>query len=146
MLTFVCQPRCRLAAPTIWRTMHNERVLVLLTKYRLQFEDNFTRAIVEQHVLRLIALDLHEAFPGSCFSKEQVLESFSHWVLRFNAWTYLTKLPGVRVDPDTNFIYVPSVLKPGICKVLRVLCFQFLIYLGIHDELTCCVSDVSSSI
>ena len=65
--------------------MHNERVLVLLTKYRLQFEDNFTRAIVEQHVLRLIALDLHEAFPGICSKGKGRLACFLGLVLELGA-------------------------------------------------------------
>ncbi len=111
--TFCCKTRsCRHSANRVWTDEHDAVVIKFCTEAR---EVSFSRADMQTHLLKRLTVKLHNKFKGQCFTKEFVLAKFSILVQRFNAWTYLSRLPGI--DMYNNYLYVPTVLELGIAQV-----------------------------
>ncbi len=120
MPTFVCERRCRKYSQVCrtWEPRDDEFLIPFVIRSKQQAGEHFRRYDIDEYMLRDWTIKMHECYYNVCFTKEMVLEAFSNLVMRFNAWTWVTQLPGVRLHRQpTTSLYVPTVLHPGIKKV-----------------------------
>ena len=123
--TYCCPPQCVWTPDASWTQRHDSSVLTFVIAHG---GGGMKRQDFQEYGLASLVKQLHETHPGQCFSKEFVLQKFSKLVLRFNAWTYLTRLEGVRIYPVSKSVHVPSVLQPGIAQVRSMvwyICIRF---------------------
>ena len=127
--TFVCGHDCTLPVDRSWTPLHDEAVMRHFIRHG---GPRITRSQFELRTLATICTLLHNDFPTACFSKQFVLKRFSALVMRYNAWTYLTRLPGVDVIEFMSLLHVPTVLRLGIQQVSMNLCYLRIIYFPKH--------------